>query len=31
MERKRFIVLVILMVLVGGIILMSLWLAGRLF
>jgi hypothetical protein len=31
MERKRFIVLVILMLLVGGIILMSLWLAGRLF
>jgi hypothetical protein len=31
MERKRFIVLVILMLLVGGIVLMSLWLAGRLF
>jgi hypothetical protein len=31
MERKRFIVLAILMLLVGGIILMSLWLAGRLF
>ena len=31
MEKMRIAILVILMVLVGGIILMSLWLAGRLF
>jgi len=31
MDRKRFIILAILMLLVGGIILMTLWLAGLLF
>ncbi len=31
MERKRFIILAILMLLVGGIILGTLWLTGQLF
>ena len=31
MDRKRLIILAILMLLVGGIILMTLWLAGLLF